>query len=56
MEPDLEEEDGTPRGSHAICAQCEREFEVVENALLETPREKMDALVAAGQLELDLGA
>lgn len=61
LEPDLEEEDGTPCGSHMICAECEREMEIIDTSILAgEPRaptkEDMEALERAGQLVLDLGA
>jgi hypothetical protein len=51
LEPDLEDEDGTPCGSHMVCAECDTTWTAVENALIADKSPPMDSSL---QLELDL--
>ncbi len=60
LEPDLEESDGTPCGSHMVCLDCDRKWTLVENAIFgaseQTKNDLDNEVFRALQLELDLGA
>jgi len=56
LEPDLEDEDGTPHGSHYLCPSCEHRSDLVERWILAGMQPGCDGFVSDRQLELDLGA
>jgi hypothetical protein len=56
LEPDLEADDGTPHGSHYLCAECEHRSEILERGILAGEPRTDEPFVDDLQLELDLGA
>jgi hypothetical protein len=55
LEPDLEEEDGTPCGSHMVCAECDQIWTAVEDGIIADAMAEMDFSQQL-ELDLDLGA
>lgn len=57
LEPDLEESDGSPCGSHTVCVACEKNWAAVEDGILADAIAEMDySQQLRLEFDIDLGA